>query len=667
MHHLSIDLETYSEATITKTGAQRYILDPSFEILLFAYSVDGQPVQIIDLANGETVPEWLKTALVNPAYIKHAYNAPFEFGCLSKYYGQLYPAQWRCTMFHGLYCGYTAGLEATGKALGLPEDKQKLKTGRDLIRYFCVPCQPTKSNGQRIRNYPHHDPDKWQLFKEYCCQDVVTEMEIERRLSSFPVPDFVQKQWETDLRINFRGVAVDMPFVEGALIMGNQVKTEMIEEAEQITNLDNPNSVSQLKDWLNKEIGTGEEEPEIQSLSKDIVKKLLNREDNSPDVQRMLQIRQELGKTSTKKYDAIKICVCPDKRVRGLLQFYGANRTGRWAGRLVQVQNLPRTYTDPIELARELVTDRKTTAVRCLYGSVSDTLSQLIRTAFIASPGNVLIDADFSAIEARVISWLAGEQWRLEVFRTHGKIYEASASQMFGVPIELIKKGNPEYALRAKGKVAELALGYQGSSGALINMGALEMGLHEEELPDIVQRWRTANRHIQSLWYEMDEGARQVIGFGGAVNVHGLWLAREYDYNQGVYCFTITLPSGRKLFYINPKIGTNRFGGESITYWGMGQTSKKWKEIETYGGKLTENVVQAIARDCLAEAIERLEAAGFPIVFHVHDEVVIDIKPYADNKAMLQQVVDIMKQPPAWAADMPLNAAGWVGDFFTKD
>ena len=667
MHHLSIDLETYSEATITKTGAQRYILDPSFEILLFAYSVDGQPVQIIDLANGETVPEWLKTALVNPAYIKHAYNAPFEFGCLSKYYGQLYPAQWRCTMLHGLYCGYTAGLEATGKALGLPEDKQKLKTGRDLIRYFCVPCQPTKSNGQRTRNYPHHDPDKWQLFKEYCCQDVVTEMEIERRLSSFPVPDFVQKQWETDLRINFRGVAVDMPFVEGALIMGNQVKTEMIEEAEQITNLDNPNSVSQLKDWLNKEIGTGEEEPEIQSLSKDIVKKLLNREDNSPDVQRMLQIRQELGKTSTKKYDAIKICVCPDKRVRGLLQFYGANRTGRWAGRLVQVQNLPRTYTDPIELARELVTDRKTTAVRCLYGSVSDTLSQLIRTAFIASPGNVLIDADFSAIEARVISWLAGEQWRLEVFRTHGKIYEASASQMFGVPIELIKKGNPEYALRAKGKVAELALGYQGSSGALINMGALEMGLHEEELPDIVQRWRTANRHIQSLWYEMDEGARQVIGFGGAVNVHGLWLAREYDYNQGVYCFTITLPSGRKLFYINPKIGTNRFGGESITYWGMDQTSKKWKEIETYGGKLTENVVQAIARDCLAEAIERLEAAGFPIVFHVHDEVVIDIKPYADNKAMLQQVVDIMKQPPAWAADMPLNAAGWVGDFFTKD
>ena len=662
MHHLSIDLETYSEAPITKTGAQRYILDPSFEILLFAYSVDGQPVQIIDLANGEPVPEWLKTALVDPAYIKHAYNAPFEFGCLSKYYGQLYPDQWRCTMFHGLYCGYTAGLEATGKALGLPEDKQKLNTGKALIRYFCVPCRPTKSNGQRTRNYPHHDPDKWRLFKEYCCQDVVTEMEIERRLSSFPVPDFVQKQWETDLKINLRGVSVDIPFVDGALTIGDLVKRKMIAEAKQITGLENPNSVTQLKDWLNRE--TGEE---IESLSKDIVKKLLGREDNSSNVQRMLQIRQELGKTSTKKYDAIKMCVCPDKRVRGLLQFYGANRTGRWAGRLVQVQNLPRTYTDPIEIARELVTECKTDSVRCIFGSVSETLSQLIRTAFIASPGNVLIDADFSSIEARVISWLAGEDWRMEVFRTHGKIYEASASQMFGVPIELIKKGNPEYALRAKGKVAELALGYQGGSGALINMGALDMGLHEEELPEIVNMWRSANSHIQSLWYEMDEGARQVISFGGAVNVHGLWLAREYDYNQGVYCFTITLPSGRKLFYINPGIGQNRFGGESITYWGMDQTSKKWKEIETYGGKLTENVVQAIARDCLAEAIERLEAAGFPIVFHVHDEVVIDIKPYMDNAVMLQQVCDIMKVPPEWAPDLPLNADGWVGDFFTKD
>ena len=662
-HHLSIDLETFSSVPIGKAGAYRYIASDDFEILLFAYSLDYQPVQIIDLSQGEQIPAWLLSALTDPTYIKHAYNAPFEFGCLSKIYGQLYPAQWRCTMVHGLYCGYMAGLDSIGRALGLSEDKQKLNTGKALIRYFCVPCKPTKRNGGRTRNYPYHDPEKWNLFKEYCCQDVVTEMEVERRLSLFPVPDFVQRQWETDLRINMRGVAVDIPFVDGALVIGDQVKTEMITEAEQITNLDNPNSVAQLKDWLNKKIG----QSEIQSLSKDVVKKLLNQDGINFDVQRVLQIRQELGKTSTKKYDAIKLCVCPDNRVRGLLQFYGANRTGRWAGRLVQVQNLPRTYTDPIELARELVIERRKDSIGCLYGSISETLSQLIRTAFIASPGNRLVDADFSSIEARVLSWLAGEQWRLEVFRTHGKIYEASASQMFGVPIELIKKGNPEYALRAKGKVAELALGYQGGPGALINMGALDMGLHEEELPDIVRKWRDANKRIQNLWYEIDSAARQVISAGGSLTVHGLQLAREYDYNQGIYCFTITLPSGRKLFYINPGIGMNRFGGESITYFGMDQTTKKWKEIETYGGKLTENVTQAISRDCLADAIERLEIAGFPIVFHVHDEVVIDIKPYTDDQTMLQAVCDIMKQPPVWAPDLPLNAAGWVGDFFTKD
>ena len=662
IHNLSIDLETFSSIDIKKAGAQRYIASDDFEILLFAYSLDGQPVQIIDLANGEQIPSWLSTALANPSYIKHAYNAPFEFGCLSKYFGQLYPSQWRCTMFHGLYCGYTAGLEATGRALGLPEDKQKLSTGRALIRYFCVPCKPTKSNGGRTRNYPHHDPEKWQLFKEYCCQDVVTEMEIERRLSEFPVPDFVQKQWETDLRINSRGVAVDLPFVDGALVIGEQIKSEMMAEAEKITSLDNPNSVSQLKEWLIQETGT-----EIDSLSKDVVKKMLNHSDNGPDVQRMLQIRQELGKTSTKKYDAIRNCVCPDGRVRGLLQFYGANRTGRWAGRLVQVQNLPRTYTEPIDLARDLVRERKTDAVRLCYGSASETLSQLIRTAFVSSPGNVLIDADFSAIEARVISWLAGEKWRLDVFRTHGKIYEASASQMFGVPIELIKKGNPEYALRAKGKVAELALGYQGGPSALVAMGALDMGLKEEELKDIVTRWRAANRNIQNLWNNMNNAAIQVISYGGAINVNGLILAREYDQIQKMYCFTIKLPSGRKLYYINPKIGTNRFGGPSIIYWGVDQTSKKWMANETYGGKLTENCVQAIARDCLAEAVEHLEHAGYPIVFHVHDEVVIDIKPYADNETMLKQVCDIMKQSPAWAPDLPLNAAGWVGNFFTKD
>ncbi len=667
IHHLHIDLETYSSVPLAKAGAQKYISSNDFQILLFGYALDDNPRYVVDLAQGEPLPFWMLSALRDPTFIKHAHNAAFEWACLSKVYGQMVPSQWRCSMMSSLYHGYPASLEAVGRALGLPEDKQKLNTGKALIRYFCVPCKPTKSNAGRTRNLPKHDLDKWAMFKEYCGQDVETEREIERRLSVFPIPDFVQKQWETDLIINSRGVAVDIPFVDGALIMGSQVKTELLTEAVTITQLNNPNSVKQLTGWLNREIDTGEESSEIISLSKDTVKRLLNRDDNSPAVQRMLEIRQELGKTSTKKYDAIKMCVCPDGRVRGLLQFYGANRTGRWAGRLVQVQNLPRTYTKEIELARELVTDRKTDAVRCIYGSVSDTLSQLIRTAFVASPGHKLIDADFSAIEARVISWLAGEQWRLDVFKTHGKIYEASASQMFNVPIERIKKGNPEYALRAKGKVAELALGYQGSSGALKNMGALDMGLTEDELPDIVSRWRAANSHIQNLWYEMDNAAVQVIQNGGTANVHGLRLSREYDHSQNVYCFTIRLPSGRKLFYINPQVGENRWGNPSITYMGLDQTSKKWQRIETYGGKLTENCVQAIARDCLAEAIEHLEAAGFSIVFHVHDEVVIDIVPYAEDKVMLDQVCAIMTQPISWAPDLPLGSAGWVGDFFTKD
>lgn len=660
MHHLSIDLETYSSVPIGKAGAQKYIASPDFEILLFAYSLDGSPVVCVDFAQGEMLPQEIANALTSPDYIKHAYNAPFEWGCLSKYVGrQLPPEQWRCTMFHGLYAGYTAGLEATGRALGLAEDKRKLNTGKALIRYFCVPCAPSKANGMRTRNYPHHNPERWQLFKEYCCQDVVTEMEIERRLSAIPVPDFVQKEWETDLIINSRGVAVDMEMVEGALELGATVRNSLMTEAMQISGLNNPNSVKQLAAWLEEE--TGEE---VAALRKDTVAKMLARDDNSPQVQRMLEIRQELGKTSTKKYDAIEVAVCPDGRVRGLLQFYGANRTGRWAGRLVQVQNLPRTYTEPLELARELVKGRKLNALKAIYGSIPDTLSQLIRTAFIAPPGHILIDADFSAIEARVISWLAGEEWRLEVFRTHGKIYEASASQMFGVPLELIKKGNPEYALRQKGKVAELALGYQGSTGALINMGALDMGIPEEDLSDIVTRWREANRRIRDLWYKMDAAAVQIITQGGAVGVNNVVIAREFNYEQGTDCMTITLPSGRKLYYIEPQIGQNQWGSPSISYMGMDQTTKKWKRIETYGGKLVENCVQAIARDCLAQAIEHLEAAGLPVIFHIHDEVVIDCPP---NAATLEDVVKIIAQPIPWAPDLPLGADGWVGQFFKKD
>lgn len=549
---------------IAKAGAYKYVQSPDFEILLFAYSVDGGPVEIVDLAQGELLPEWLFNALSNPAYIKHAYNAAFEWYCLSKFCGHLLPVdQWRDTMLHGLYCGYTAGLDATGKALGLPAEKQKLSVGKALIRYFCVPCAATQSNGGRTRNLPKHDPDKWALFKTYCKGDVTTEMEIDRRLSNFPVPADIEKQWQTDLLINARGVAVDMQMVRGALEIDAASRDKLTAEAVSITGLENPNSVSQLSKWLE----TNTNQP-VGDLRKDTVAAMLDSKAVTGPAERMLEIRQELGKTSTKKYGAIEAAVCGDGRVRGLLQFYGANRTGRWAGRLVQVQNLPRTYIDMKTLpwARSAVKERNADKLRCMYGSVPDTLSQLIRTSFIASKGNTLIDADFSAIEARVISWLAGEQWRLEVFRTHGKIYEASASQMFGVPIDRIKKGNPEYELRQKGKVAELALGYQGSTGALIAMGALRMGIPEDDLPDIVSRWRDANRRIVDLWYAVENAAVSVIQTGRPAGVRNLIFAREMDIEHGLDFLTITLPSRRKLYYANPQLGVNSWDKPSILY-----------------------------------------------------------------------------------------------------
>lgn len=663
MIHLSIDLETYSDVNLKKAGLYRYVQSPAFEILLFAYSFDGAPTQVIDMAQGEEIPMEVIHALTDPQCLKHAYNAAFEWYCLSKYMGaQLPPAQWRDTMLHGLYAGYTAGLDATGRALGIPEDKQKLTTGKALIRYFCVPCKPTKANGGRTRNYPHHDPEKWELFKTYNGQDVVAEMEIERRLSVFPVPDFVQKQWETDLLINARGVAVDMDFCAGALELGETIRAQLTDEAVQLSGLQNPNSVKQLARWLSAETGD-----DITTLRKETIKELLGR-DNADHVQRMLEIRQELGKTSTKKYDAIEAAVCDDGRVRGLLQFYGANRTGRWAGRLVQVQNLPRTYTEPLEFARELVKGRKLDALRTVYGSPNDTLSQLIRTAFVAAPGNVLIDADFSAIEARVISWLADEEWRLEVFRTHGKIYEASASQMFGVPLERIKKGNPEYSLRQRGKVAELALGYQGGVPAMRQMdtGKLLADLPDEEIKDIVDKWRNTNPKIRNLWYSFNDAAIRVIQNGGSLRVRCCTFARECDCIRGTTCMTVSLPSGRKLYYVEPSVGENRWGGPSITYMGVNDKNK-WGRIETYGGKLVENVVQAIARDCLAQAIEHLEAAGLPVVFHIHDEVVIDTAAFDTNDAMLDKVVKIMSTPIPWAEGLPLGADGWVGAFFKKD
>ncbi|MBE3570185.1 MAG: DNA polymerase [Bacillales bacterium] len=656
---LNIDLETYSSVDIKKAGLYKYVQSPDFEILLFAYSVNGEPTVVVDLVQGEQIPVEIMAALKNPTVTKHAYNAAFEWYSLSKFLG-VHPSswidQWRCTMFHGLYCGYTAGLDATGKALGLPQDKRKMTAGKALIKLFCTPSKPSKKNGGRTRTLPHHEPEKWQLFKDYNRQDVEVEKEIERRLSCFPVPKSEQKLWELDQLINAFGVKVDRKLIDGALYTNDLITEKLTDEAIKITGLDNPNSSQQLSGWL-KSKGL-----EVENLQKETVGDLIKTTEG--DIKRALEIRQELSKTSVKKYQAMEAAVCEDGRVRGLLQFYGANRTGRWAGRLVQVQNLPRNYLETLGHARELVREKKVEALKLIYGNVPDTLSQLIRTAFIPSEGHLIVVADFSAIEARVIAWLAGEQWRLDVFNTHGKIYEASASQMFGVPIELIKKGNPEYALRQKGKVAELALGYQGGSGALISMGALNMGLTEEELPDIVQRWRASNRRIVDLWYGVENAALSVMRTGQPVGVKGLIFARESDIVNGLDFLTITLPSRRKLFYAKPFLAQNDFGKEALYYYGLNQTSKKWTKLSTYGGKLVENIVQAIARDCLAETLKRLSAAGYQVVMHIHDEVVLDVpKDYAD----LDKVVEIMRQPISWAPGLPLNADGFVSEYYKKD
>ncbi|TZE81986.1 DNA polymerase [Calorimonas adulescens] len=662
MKHLSIDLETFSSIDINKAGLYRYVQSPDFQILLFAFAFDDDPVQVVDLAQGEKIPQHVISALWDPNIIKHAYNASFEWYCLSKFFSISNPEawlpQWQDTMLHGLYCGYTAGLAATGAALGLPEDKKKMSIGQALIRTFCVPCKPTKSNGYRTRTLPHHEPEKWKLFKQYNVQDVVTEREIEHRLSAFPVPEQEQKLWRLDQQINNYGVMVDQDLIEGALYCSEKITDELMNEAIKISGLDNPKSVQQLSQWLEEET-----EEEIPNLQKDTVKNLIKTTEDEK-VKRMLEIRQELSKTSVKKYTAMKEAVCDDGRIRGLLQFYGANRTGRWAGRLVQVQNLPRNYLETLSHARDCVKYKKVDALKIVYGSIPDTLSQLIRTAFIPSPGHILIDADFSAIEARVVAWLAGEQWRLDVFNTHGKIYEASASQMFGVPIEKIVKGNPEYVLRQKGKVAELALGYQGSVGALIKMGALNMGLTEEELPEIVQRWRSSNKRIVDLWYAVENAALSVIRTGQPVGIKNLLFAREGNYNTGQDFLTITLPSGRKLFYVKPFIAQNDRGQDALYYHGMNQNSKKWETVSTYGGKLVENITQAVARDCLAESLMRLTAAGYKIVFHVHDEVVLDVP---EEKADLNQVCEIMGQPIPWAPGLPLKADGFITKYFRKD
>ena len=655
MTHLNIDIETYSSIDIKKSGAYKYALSDDFEILLFAYSIDGAPVQIVDLAQGEKIPENIIELLKDKNCIKHAYNAAFEWWCLNQAGYSTPLEQWHCTMIHGLYTGYCAGLGATGKALGLAEDKQKLNTGLALIRYFSIPCKPTKSNGKRTRNLPQHEPEKWDLFKEYCVQDVVTEMEIAKTLAPFPVPEREWHLWHLDIEMNARGVKVDTDLVRGALAIDDTTKAELMEEAKRITGLENPNSTQQMLGWLS---GRGEE---VDNLRKATVKTLL--EDKlDGDVRRALEIRQELAKTSVKKYQAMADAICPDDRIRGLLQFYGANRTGRWAGRLVQVQNLPRNYLETLDMARHLIEHADHKSLELIYGNVPDTLSQLIRTAFIPSEGHIFAVSDFSAIEARVIAWLAGEKWRMDVFKTHGKIYEASASQMFNVPIETIVKGRENYALRAKGKVAELALGYQGSVGALKAMGADKMGLSDTELKDIVNLWRKSSSNIVQLWRDMEDAAIDVLESGNTVEVKCLTLRREFDLATGQDFLTIELPAGRKLYYPKPQVKEGQYGPQ-FCYYGVNQTTKKWEQIDMYGGKLVENVVQAIARDCLAETLLRLEKAQWPIVFHVHDEVILDVP----GSVKLEDVVDLMRQPIDWAPGLVLNAAGFTGNYYMKD
>ena len=654
--HLSIDIETRSSVNIGSAGLYKYAQSDDFEILLFAYRIGEGAVQVIDLAQGEEIPKMVIEMLQVREVVKHAYNAAFEWYCLNRAGYNTTLDQWKCTMAHALYCGYAAGLAATGNAIGLPEDKKKLSVGRALIRYFCVPCQPTKSNGGRTWNLPKHAPEKWKLFKEYNAQDVVSEYEILQRLNQFPMPEEEERLWQLDVRMNAFGVRVDTGLIKGALYVDDVCRRELTEEAVRITGLDNPNSTGQLLGWLQ---GNG---VEADNVRKETVTAILDGQ-NPENVSRVLEIRQQLGKTSVKKYTAMDNAKCEDERVRGLTQYYGANRTGRWAGRMVQMQNLPRNYLKTLDEARYLVKTGNYAGLKLIYGNVQDTLSQLIRTTFIPSEGHKFVVADFSAIEARVIAWLAGEQWVNEVFAGDGKIYEATASQMFGVPKERIKKGNPEYSLRQKGKVATLALGYQGGSNALIAMGALNMGLTEEELPDIVARWRRANRRICDLWYAVEQAALVVMQTAQPQAINGLIFALEGDTVFGQCFLTVRLPSGRKLYYPKPFLQPNQFGKMALHYYSVSQQSHKWSVASTYGGKMTENIVQAIARDCLAETLKRIDQRGLQVVFHVHDEVIID----APEDVTVDEICGLMAEPIPWAPGLVLRGAGFESQYYMKD
>lgn len=646
MRAISIDVETYSSIDLAKSGVYRYAESPDFEILLFGYSIDGGDVQVVDLAGGEKLPDEIRTALIDPAVIKWAFNSQFERICLSKWLGlpsgqYLDPRSWRCTMVWSAYMGIPLSLEGAGAVLGL--EKQKLTEGKDLIRYFCKPCNPTAANGERTRNLPVHAPDKWSAFKSYNLRDVETEIAIQEKLAKFSVPEGVWEEYHLDQEINDRGVALDMDLVHQAIDMDNRSRSELTRMMREITDLENPNSVMQMKQWLS------DQGLETDTLGKKVVAELLK---TTPEpLSTVLELRQSLAKSSIKKYSAMENAVCADGRARGMFQFYGANRTGRWAGRIIQMQNLPQNHLPDLEQARALVRSGNFTALELLYDSIPEVLSELIRTAFIPKPGCKFIVADFSAIEARVIAWFAGEKWRQEVFESGGDIYCASASQMFRVPVE--KHGMNSH-LRQKGKIAELALGYGGSVGALKAMDALEMGLDEEDLQPLVSAWRSSNPNIVRLWWDVDRAAMKAVRERTVTETHGI----RFFYQSGM--LFISLPSGRRLVYVKPRIGINQFGSECITYEGVGGT-KKWERIESYGPKFVENIVQATSRDILSYSMNALRECS--IVMHVHDELVIE----ADRQLSTETICKQMGQTPPWAKGLLLRADGYETDFYKKD
>lgn len=662
MRTLAIDVETYCDLDIKNVGAYRYCEHPSFEIMLFAYAFDDEEVKIIDLMSGERIPPEVRVALVDPNIMKTAFNANFERnsigknffrGCVKYADCNMTPQQWDCTMVKALRLGLPGSLDMVGKVLNFEEDKQKMKEGKALIQYFCKPCKPTKSNGQRVRNLPEHDLEKWELFKEYCIRDVETEREIRKKLSKYSTTEKEKALWDLDQAINDTGINTDLTLIENAIECDEQFKAKCIEEATALTGLSNPNSLAQLKAWVGEKVGY-----EIKSITKDTMPELIAAAETNghTEVKRMLELRQLMGKTSTKKYQAMQVARGEDSRVRGLLQFYGANRTGRWAGRLVQVQNLPQNHLSDLDDVRNLLREGKYDEIEFLYDSVPDTLSQLIRTAFIPSEGNRFIVADFSAIEARVIAWYANEKWRLDVFKTHGKIYEASASQMFKVPIEAVTKGSD---LRQKGKIAELALGYGGSVGAILSMDKSK-SIPEAELPGLVKTWRNANPNITKFWWDCDKAAKKAVSEKTTVTMQ---FGLKFIYDPGI--LFIQLPSGRRLSYIRPKIEEGKFeGSEVITYEGMEQTSKQWTRLSTYGPKLVENIVQATARDCLAEALFNVDEAGYKTVMHVHDEIVMDVPLGVGS---VEEVNKIFGQDIKWAPGLPLKADGYECNYYMKD